>query len=80
MRAELLLDLELVLDLPSPPEQADARRMRQLARLKQRFSSGISDESPEQAVVRWYALAAHDDANHDGRMALIVRALCGTGR
>jgi len=80
LRAELLLDLELGLDLPSPPEQADARRMRQLTRLKQRFSTGVSDQTPEQTVVRWYALAAHDDANHDARMALVVRALCAVGR
>jgi len=80
LRAELLLDLELGLDLPSPPEQADARRTRQLARLKQHFSSGVNDQSPEQTVARWYALAAHDDANHDARMALVVRALCAAGR
>jgi len=79
-RADLLLDLELRLELPSPPEQADARRMRQLARLKQRFSAGGSDESPEQAVVRWYAIAAHEDADQDARMALAVRAMCAAGR
>jgi len=80
LRAELLLDLELGLDLPSPPEQAGARRTRQLERLKQRFSAGGSDESPEQAVVRWYALSARDDADQDARMAVVVRALCGAGR
>lgn len=76
-RAEQLLDLELALDLASPPAQAEARRMRQLARLQQRFSSGTRDETPEQMFVRWYALAASEDAEHDERIALVVRALSG---
>jgi hypothetical protein len=75
LRAELLLDLELALDLQSPPAHAEARRMRQLARLKRRFSAESSDANPEQTVVRWYALAAHEDAEQDARMAVVVHAL-----
>lgn len=78
-RGELLLDLELALELPSPPAQAEARRARQLARLQQRFSSGARDESPEQVIVRWYASAAADDAEQNERIARVVRALSGTG-
>jgi hypothetical protein len=75
-RAELLLDLELALDLPTPAAEANARRARQLERLKQRFAAGSGrDETPEQSVLRWYALAAAADAGQDARMAAVVRAL-----
>jgi exonuclease SbcC len=74
--AELLIDLELALDLPSPASDAAARRARQLERLKQRFAaSGGRDEAPEQWVLRWYAQAAAADVEQDARMAAVVGAL-----
>lgn len=74
--AELLIDLELALDLPSPAALADARRARQLERLKQRFAAGgARDETPEQTVLRWYALPAAADAEQEARMAAVVSAL-----
>jgi hypothetical protein len=75
LRAALLLDLELALDLPTPPAHAAARRMRQLARLQERFSSGTRDSSPEQMVARWYATAAAEDPEHESRMAAVVCVL-----
>jgi len=78
-REALLLDLELALDLPSPPSASGARRERQLLKLRERFRPG-NTQSPdaETLVQRWYATAARSDPEHDSRMSAIVEAMVKT--
>jgi hypothetical protein len=80
-REALLLELELALDLPSPPSASGARRARQLLKLQERFRPGKTESAdPEMLVQRWYAAAARSDPEHDSRMAAIVEALVKASR
>lgn len=76
-RAALLLDLEIGLELPSPPACAEERRQRQLARLQRRF--GTAAESPAadagERIAQYYATAATPDAALDARIDTIVQHL-----
>jgi DNA repair protein SbcC/Rad50 len=72
-RAELLLDLEIALGLPSPESFAEDRRERQLGRLQSRFGAAPETVTePEADLVRWYATAALPDAELDQRIAAVV--------
>jgi hypothetical protein len=75
-RESLLLDLEVALGIPSPDFVATQRRERQLKALQERFKPGsAARETPEEAIVRWYCIAAAADAAQADRMGAIVRAL-----
>lgn len=75
-RAAMLLDLEIVLGMPSPQVHAEARRTRQLAQLQQHFGATSADaQQPERLVAHWYATAATPDAEQEARMAAIVHRL-----
>jgi uncharacterized protein DUF349 len=75
-REGLLLDLEIVLGLPSPEACAAARRQRQLERLQSRFGAATTPAAePEMLLARCYATAALPDADFDRRIEVIVRRL-----
>lgn len=75
-RGELLLDLEIALDLPTPEAHAADRRAKMLARLQDRFRSGTPAQAePEALVRRWYAIVARPDEAQSARMAAVVDAL-----
>ncbi|MGO9446422.1 MAG: DUF349 domain-containing protein [Thiobacillaceae bacterium] len=75
-REGLLLDLEIVLGLPSPQGCAAARRQRQLERLQSRFGAATTPAAePEMLLARCYATAALPDADFDRRIEVIVRQL-----
>ena len=72
----MLLDLEILLALPSPEACAEARRRRQLERLQHRFGSGVRQSRDAEALlVHWYATPAAPDAALDQRMAAVKRVL-----
>jgi hypothetical protein len=80
-RDALLLDLELALDLPSPARASGARRERQLRKLQERFRPGsAASPDPHALVLRWYAIAARSDPEHDSRMSAIVEMLVKASR
>jgi hypothetical protein len=72
----MLLDLEIVLGLPSPETSAEKRRRRQLENLQKRFGG---DARPvvdaATSVVEWYATAAFPDAGLDERMTVVSNKL-----
>lgn len=76
-RASLVLDLEIALDLPSPPACTEERRARQLSRLQRRF--GTAAESPAadagERIAQYYATAATPDAALDARIVAVVQHL-----
>jgi len=75
-RNDLLLDLEISLDLPSPEAFANARRERQLGRLQSRFGAGVEAElEPEALLVRCYATPAASDAMEGQRLNAVVQKL-----
>ncbi len=75
-RAALLLDLEIALGLPSPEIHAEARRERQLERLRNRFTSeGAALLEPDALLIRCYATAAEPDPDHDQRLEAVGRHL-----
>ncbi len=75
-RDALVLDLEIALELPTPEARAAARRTRNLTRLQERFSKGVSAPAdPEAMVAKWYAIAAHPDEGQAARMAAVVDCL-----
>ncbi|HEY5762738.1 MAG TPA: DUF349 domain-containing protein [Rhodocyclaceae bacterium] len=75
-RAAQLLDLEIALDLPSPPALADTRRMRQLERLKQHFgaASAPSADSAE-LLAQCLGIAASPDADAAARIDAVIGRL-----
>jgi hypothetical protein len=79
-RETLLLDLEMALDLPSPDACAEARRLRQMARLQAHFGAAATDlPDPEGLLARWYATPARADPEHELRVAAVVARLAGQG-
>ena len=71
-RAALLLDLEIALGLPSPEVHAEARRERQLERLRNRFTADGSPLSePDALLIRCYATAAEPDPDHARRLEAV---------
>ena len=75
-RDEILLDLEIALELPTPDSHAAARRARNLARLQDRFRKGTAAPlDPEALVAKWYAVAATPDEGQAARMAAVVSQL-----
>jgi hypothetical protein len=75
-RAERLLDLEIMLDLPCPPALVEARRLRQLERLKQHFgNAGMPAGDAGEALAHWWATAAPRDESQLARVATIVDRL-----
>jgi hypothetical protein len=79
-REQLLIDLEIALDLPTPDAFAPARRRRQLERLQVRFR-GDHPQQPqaEELLTRLYAVPAGPDAEMDARVAAVVRRLIEQG-
>jgi len=78
LRAALLLDLEIALGLASPPEAAEARRARQLAKLQRRFGSAaapVEAADPHMLLRRWYATPAPADPAQERRFAAVVERL-----
>ena len=75
-RAEQLLDLEIALNLPSPPALAEARRMRQLERLKHHFgaASAPSADSAE-LLAQCLGIAASPDADAAARIDAVIGRL-----
>lgn len=79
-RAALLLDLEIALGLPSPEVHAEARRERQLERLRNRFTTeGAPLSEPESLLIRCYATAAEPDPDHDQRLEAVKQQLVEHG-
>lgn len=79
-RESLLLDLEIALDLPSPAAYAEARRDRQIGRLRDRFGAGPAPApEPEAELARWYATAAAPDAALERRLSAVVHKLTEQG-
>lgn len=76
VREDLLLDLEMALDLPSPENYEEVRRERQLERLRNRFDAtpALATE-PQDLLAHWYATPAVPEAAFDQRIAAIVRQL-----
>lgn len=76
-RADLLLELEISLGLPSPEQFAAARRERQLGRLQDRFGAAVevAAEEPEALLVRCYATPASPDAADEQRLAAAAKKL-----
>ncbi len=70
-RAAVLLDLEILLDLPSPETCAEQRRARQIARLQKRPDQATPAEA-ESLLLRWYATAASGDPSADARIQAVV--------
>ncbi len=72
-REQLLLDMEIALDLPSPEPHRAARQRRRLEQLAGHFRSGTpSNESAETLLARMYAVPAAPDSAVDSRVAAIV--------
>lgn len=75
LRAELLVELEILLDLPTPPAFSDIRQKRQLEWLQTSFH-GFQDPAVMQSRVgTWYATAASVDTEQMERMAIITERL-----
>ena len=75
LRAELLVELEILLDLPTPPAYSEIRQKRQLEWLQTSFH-GFQDPAVMQTrVVTWYATAATVDEEHRERMAKVTDRL-----
>lgn len=75
-RADILLDLEIALGLPSPESEAEVRRERQLGRLQDRFGAAPQSAfEAEDELVRWYATSALPDAALDQRVAAVIDKL-----
>lgn len=74
-RDELLLDLEILLDLPSPPGCAEARQDRQLEWLQ----GGLQSRQDPAALLRlaaaWYGTPAPPDEVQTARIEQAIRAL-----
>ena len=74
-RAMLMLDLEIVLGLESPPVLAQARRMRQLARLAEAMKNRTTAQTPQALLSSLLGTAGPPAINIDARMRAIVDAL-----
>lgn len=75
-REDILIELELALDLPSPESCAAARRKRQIEQLQNRFK-GRAQPAPaaEGLLARLHAIAAAPDAQQAGRLDAIVERM-----
>jgi hypothetical protein len=75
-REDLVLELEMALDLPSPPSSAEARRRRQVALLQARFRGGTAGAgAPEELLGRLQAIGAPVDAQIERRIDAVVERL-----
>jgi hypothetical protein len=75
-REDVLLELELTLDLPSPQASEDLRRRRQLARLQDRFRGTVREKvDPEVLLAKWHEIAAAADPEQERRLGAIVDRL-----
>lgn len=75
MRGKLLIDLEILLDLPTPAEFANARQQRQLEWLQQGFQALRQPAAILAQVAAWYGTAAQADCGQTGRMNRVNEAL-----
>jgi hypothetical protein len=76
-RAALLLDLEILLELPTPAELAAGRQGRQLEMLQAGRQARPTPDQIRTMVATWYALPAPEDAGQAGRMAQVVDRIVG---
>ncbi len=60
---EQLLELEILLDLPSPPELAEARMARKVAMLSERLNERGNEDTLEQAIEQLLAFCAPQTGN-----------------
>jgi hypothetical protein len=75
-REDLLLELEIGLDLPSPPSSAEARRRRQVAQLQARFrGTAAAQAAPEELLRRLQGVAAPADAQVERRIEAVIERL-----
>lgn len=74
-RAAQLVDLEILLDLPTPPDFAADRQARQLELLQAGLQQRRSRAEAPGMVAGWYAIAAGDDAGQAERMGRIVERI-----
>lgn len=80
-RDELLLDLEIALDLPTPQSHAATRRARMLKKLQGHFrGDAAAAKDPDALVAQWYATPAAPDAAQDARLASVVDRLIERAR
>lgn len=77
VRADVCLDLEILADIPSPPELSDARMRRKVARLEERLrNAALTDQSELSALIaRWYSTAFVAQDNATTLNARFARAL-----
>jgi ElaB/YqjD/DUF883 family membrane-anchored ribosome-binding protein len=75
-REDVLVELELALDLPSPESSAAARRRRQIEQLQDRFK-GRSRQRPdaEHLLAQWHGIAAAPDPQQARRLDAIVQRM-----
>lgn len=74
-RDELLLDLEIRLDLPTPPAWSEARQRRQLEWLQGGLRSRQDPAALFRLVAAWYGTPAPPDHEQTGRIEQATRAL-----
>ncbi len=74
-RAVLMIDLEIVLGLESPPALAQARRMRQLARLAEALKHRATAQTPVAMLSSLLGTAGPPAGDDDTRLRAIVAAL-----
>ena len=74
-RAVLMIDLEIVLGLESPPALTQARRMRQLARLAEAMKNRTTAQTPQALLSSLLGAAAPPASDNDARLRAIVGAL-----
>jgi len=75
VRGNLLIDLEILLDLPTPAEFTGARQQRQLEWLQQGFQSLRQPAAMLAKVATWYGTAAPADSGQTARMNRVNEAL-----
>ena len=74
-RHRLLLDLEILLDLPTPSAWTMDRRSRQLALLQSDYKSLQQPSVLLGMFTDWYAIPARDDADQTGRIGIVRKKL-----
>ncbi|NJD08694.1 MAG: DUF349 domain-containing protein, partial [Methylococcaceae bacterium] len=77
-RAAGLIDLEILLDLATPPEHAGDRQARQLEWLQAGLKQRPTSDQAAAMVAAWFAVAAPADSSQAERMGRVVERLTAT--
>jgi hypothetical protein len=77
VRSDLLIDLEILLDLPTPAAFAEARQQRQLEWLQQGFQTLKQPAAILAKVAAWYGTSALADNAQTERMNRVNEAVAG---